>query len=401
MRRLHPRLAGLLVCLTLISTGIAGCRSAQTPSQNAPVLTLTNGAAASLVLGQPDFTSKRAATSQSGLHQPIGIALDPASGKVFVVDASNNRLLRFAGLSALANGASAEIVLGQTSFEGQKQACTRSNLRNPTGLAVDTAGRLWVADADNNRVLRFDHAAALVTGAPADGVLGQSDFTVCSQGTGIDSLRVPYALTVDPAGRLWVADRENNRVLRFDNAAAKLNGAPADGVLGAADVTSKGSLSSPSGIAIEPGGTLWVADTYSSRVLRFAQAASKPNGADPDGELGQVGFDYRMPIASRNQLEEPYELAVEPTSGRLWVADTKSHRVLWFDNAAQKANGADADGVLGQTMYSGNQAGTTASTFTDPHGLAFDPGNGVLWVVDSGNNRVLVFGKTLTPTAGP
>src|SRR6476469_4344861 len=76
----------------------------------------TNGQAASLVLGQPDFTSSPQATTASRMDQPTGVAIDPTSGKVFVADCSNNRVLRFASGAALVNGAAAEAVLGQPNF---------------------------------------------------------------------------------------------------------------------------------------------------------------------------------------------------------------------------------------------------------------------------------------------
>jgi sugar lactone lactonase YvrE len=98
-----------------------------------------------------------------------------------------------------------------------------------------------VADTGNNRVLRFASSSALSNGAAAEGVLGQADFTSGSQnrGGGIagNTLNAPYGIAVDEAGRLWVADLFNNRVLRFDSAASKANGADADGVLGQADFT--------------------------------------------------------------------------------------------------------------------------------------------------------------------
>ncbi len=71
---------------------------------------------ASLVLGQPGFTSSAAATTQTGMKSPAAVTVDPTTGKVFVADARNHRVLRFASAVALANGAPAEAVLGQADF---------------------------------------------------------------------------------------------------------------------------------------------------------------------------------------------------------------------------------------------------------------------------------------------
>ena len=208
-------------------------------------------------------------------------------------------------------------MLGQSSFVTQganRGGLPAANTLNyPRGLAVDAAGRLWVADTFNHRVLRFDSAASKANGAAADGVLGQPDFTsTCANRGGAaaaqDSLNTPRGVAVDTAGRLWVADFSNHRLLRFDNAATKANGANADGVLGQANFTSasinRGSgvnintLNSPFGLTVGSGGRLWVADTNNNRVLRFNNAASKADGADADGVLGQANFTAAVPTAA-------------------------------------------------------------------------------------------------------
>jgi hypothetical protein len=86
-------------------------------------------------------------------------------------------------------------------------------------------------------------------------------------------------------------------------------------------------------------------------------------------------------------------------NGRLWVADTFNSRVLWFDNAAAKANGGNADGVLGQpnfTSFTANNGGLSAQSLNEPYLLFYDPSiGGVLWVADGGNNRVLRYGNRI------
>ena|SRR5579859_270433 len=67
-------------------------------------------------LGQSDFRASTSATSPTGMDISTGIAIGPTSGKIFVVDTLNNRVLRFATLANLSSGAAAEAVLGQSSF---------------------------------------------------------------------------------------------------------------------------------------------------------------------------------------------------------------------------------------------------------------------------------------------
>lgn len=144
-------------------------------------------------------------------------------------------------------------------------------------MAVDGGGRLWVADQFNNRVLRFDAAAGLGNGAPASAVLGQPDFITGTTGTTAQTMFQPSAVLVDPAGTLYVTDQFNRRVLLFKKVATKANGAAADGVIGQPDfttdsfATTERKLTNPhDGLAMDGAGRLWVSDSFNNRVLRFS-----------------------------------------------------------------------------------------------------------------------------------
>jgi sugar lactone lactonase YvrE len=326
---------------------------------------------------------------------PQSIAIDPTTGKVFVADTGNYRVLRFASLDSLSNGADAESVLGQSNFTNNGAAVTQSGMQAPTGMVVDGSGRLWVSDYSNNRVLRFDNAVGKADGANADGVLGQTNFTDGGGAAGQNKLSGPLGLAVDSSGRLWVADRFNSRVLRFDNAAAKADGANADGVLGQPDftnsfqATTQSRMWQPWAVAVDGGGRLWVADYFNRRVLRYDNAAAKADGADADGVLGQSIFTTTNTATTQSGMRGPFGVAID-TIGRLWVNDGNNNRVLRYDNAAGKADGANADGVLGQPDFTSDTPAHIASGLDGPFGLATDSAGNV-WVPDSGNNRILLF----------
>ncbi|MBI5933760.1 MAG: NHL repeat-containing protein [Chloroflexi bacterium] len=358
--------------------------------------TPSNGQPAHLVLGQPNFTSKTQGTSATAMFAPGGVAVDPTTGKVFVGDSMNYRILRFASLGALSNGAAAEAVLCQPDFVSQTSSLTACD---PNGLSIDSAGRLWVADTTSNRVLRFDNASSKSNGAAPDRVLGQPDFSTGTPGATASKLNQPMGVFADSNGRLWVTDLSNNRVLRFDNAASKANGAAADGVLGQADFTSAGSgtksirMKLPFMAFLDSAGRLWVADGYNCRVLRFDNAAAKANGAAADGVLGQPDFTTGGPSLTQSTFSVVESVTVDNSTGTLYVSDS-NNRVMVFNNAAGKANGANADYVLGQPDFtSNNPFNLSASGMYDPRHLFFDPKEKVLWVADRFNNRIIMFGQ--------
>jgi sugar lactone lactonase YvrE len=324
------------------------------------------------------------------------VAVDPMTKKVFVSDPFSHRVLRYGSSEALQSNAAPEAVIGQLDTFANSPATTSRTLDGPTGITVDGGGRLWVADSDNNRILRFDNASTLASGAIASGVLGQDDFVTKTSGLAANRVNTPTALAVDSSGRLWVVDGENQRVLRWNNAAALANGAAATAVLGQAAFTTQAigttasTLSSPTALALEESGgslvRLWVGDWANRRVLAYNNPATKANGAAADKVLGQTNFT----TGTSNPLSASTILGVGALviqGNDLWVADTSSRRVVRFANAGSKANGAVADSLLGQSSFTATVASTTAEYLRGPRGLAVDGPR--LWIADFTNDRVV------------
>lgn len=368
----------------------------------------TNGQNADSVVGQSSMTAGALGVTASDLNTPMGVAIDPTTGKLFVAERYNSRVSRFASADAYATGQSAEAVLGQTSTSNQissnRGGTTDVNtLSYPTNLAFDSSGRLWVLDRGNKRILRFDNASSKTNGADADGVLGQADFTssVSARSQSQDDDWV--GICVSANGALWAVSYEFSRALRFDNAAEKSNGANADGVLGQINYTDRSpnmdgaspaanTLAGPEGCATDSNGNLWIADYDNKRVLGYIDAANKSNGGDADIVLGQTSFTAAVSGAtSATLLQAPHGVVVDE-NGALYVSDSVDERVVVFNDAINKSNGASADLVLGQADFDSgdpNRGGTVdADTMNDPHQLAYAGG---LFVADMSNHRVIAF----------
>ncbi len=363
---------------------------------------LANGANAANVLGQPDFVTTGSATSTTGLNYPSTVFIDHANNRIWIPDTYSHRIVRYDvsnvtfGTSMAASG-----VLGASDFVTNTNYASASTttLAEPFCVAIDpTTGKLFVADRDNRRVLRWSSADKLVDGSAAEAVLGQPDFVTRTANTGgisAATMNNPNSIHIDANGRLWVADRDNNRVLRFDNASSKTSGASADGVLGqltfgtsTANCT-PGTMSAPRSVFVDGSGRLWVADGANNRVTRFDNAAAKANGGVADGVLGQSDLLTGTTGLTASTMNAPWGVHVD-AAGRLWVAERNNNRVTRFDNAAAKANGASADGVLGQTDFTTGTTGLTQSKFDGPRGVFVD-GFGRLYVGDEGNSRVMIF----------
>ncbi len=163
----------------------------------------------------------------NGIGFASGIDFD-SNGSMYVADRSNNRILIFDEPNGdLLNAITADAVVGQADFTTTSGGTDRNKLNQPEGIAIDGQDRLWVADSGNNRVLLFAEPRATdptTNLASATYVLGQPSFTTAAvqdDGDGLGSinagtLTAPSDVATNQSGDVvYVADRGNNRVLRF------------------------------------------------------------------------------------------------------------------------------------------------------------------------------------------
>ena len=257
------------------------------------------------------------------LASPGGVAADPAGG-VWVADTGHDRVAGFAPSGRL-----------MTTF-GQ-------DLDQPGGIAADAAGHVWVADTGHDRVVEFSSAGRVLA-------------SFGSAGSGHGQLDRPAGLAVTPFGDVWVADQGNGRVEEFSAAGRYRTSfavpAPAGVALDArGDIwvsspayvppgnsvreyspygrplrsfgttqAGYGGLGNPGGIAVGPGGRIYVTQPDYGLVSVFSPAGEFYTEFGLQAELARAAED----------LEFPQDVAVAAT-GQVWVADSGHDRVVQFD----------------------------------------------------------------------
>jgi hypothetical protein len=173
---------------------------------------LTSGEAASLVIGQASLTSTSNSNANSNMSDPQDIAFDP-SGNLWVADTQNSRVLEFK--TPFSSGEDASLVIGEPNFTSYGGNDTQSALSLPEAVAFDHEGDLWVADGGNSRVLGF--APPFSTGMNASRLIGQDSYFAGGPKATQTTLGYPEGLTFDASGNLWVADSGYARVLEFND----------------------------------------------------------------------------------------------------------------------------------------------------------------------------------------
>lgn len=385
------------------------------------------------VLGDPSFAGTASqptliegngpnAVEGRELSGPSGVALDTSVSPpiLYIADAGNNRVLGYQFATQLTPGSIADLVLGQIDrFSNLPQgpgSGRSTGLNTPTAVAVDGSGNIYVADTNNNRILRFPRPMQQTSGALQlpDMVIGQTSFNSRNAnaggiGAGTLSLAssssfVRTGLAFDSSGNLWVADTRNNRVLRFPAAALKTgtNGPKADLVVGQPDFTtttavtsrnSKTGLVGPQGIGFDAAGRLLVTDG-ASRLLVYAPGIS--SNAAVAIRIAGVDSSTSSP-ATQIQMNNPF--GVSASSAGVIVADTGNNRLMLFpavDNwpAENSQFSPSATQVVGQTSYTtamSNQGNGDASAATLSAPIDVAVSSNELYVADLQNNRVLVF----------
>jgi len=344
---------------------------------------------AALVLGHPDFTTLTAGlpASPTAIGNPTAVAF--SKGDLWVVDASNDRVLEYA--PPFKTGEAASLVIGQKSLTGTGDTSPSGALFGPTGIAFDAAGNLWVVDSGNNRVLEFK--APFSGGESASLVIGQPTFGGYIGTTTPGGLNSPSYVAFDPGGNLWVTDQGNNRVLEFT--APFSTGEKASVVIGQTDFTSYApasttsakSLFEPLGIGFDAKGDLWVVDSADHRVLDYTAPFSTDESASM--VIGQTSLTTGSSSTGLNA----YAIAFD-SSGNLWVSDGISGV---GESAAPLFTGEAVTQMLGPKMITTNST-SPGSKLSDPQVIAFDSANN-LWVADYGHGRVIEYGSGASPSA--
>ncbi|MNK34399.1 NHL repeat protein [compost metagenome] len=345
----------------------------------------TNGQAADQVYGQASYTTNSTGNGLNNLLGPVSVVVDPTSKKVFINDFQRNRILRFSSYETYSNGAAAEMALTNISNEGS------STLNSIAGLCIEN-GNLWIADGGSHRVLRIPNASTMTDGATANLVLGQTNFTTKTSGQTIDKLTSPNGIFFKE-NTLWVSQLSGHKIFRFDNISGKSNGASADAYLGNLNGTTGASattFSSPRQVYVDIQNNLWVADGGNHRVLKFENAKTFVSSAAASLVLGQPDFTTAAtPTNSSKSLRDAYGVYGD-AFGNIYVGQNVGRRVTVFKNGVNIIeNNVDADFVIGQPDFTNLTSQRTASTLNGGAGHLFV--DNYLWVPDIISHRVLRF----------
>ncbi len=322
--------------------------------------------------GTPGFSGDGGAATATQLNGPTGVALDGA-GNLYIADASNRRIRKVDAAGVITTVAGN----GRQGYGGDGGPAVAAQLSFPIGVALDGAGNLYIADSVSNSIRKVD-AAGVITTVAGDGTRGYG-----GDGGAAVAARLygPTGVAPDGAGNLYIADGGNSRIRKVD-AAGVITTVAGDGVLGNSGdggPASAARLISPRGVALDGAGNLYIADSVGNRI-RKVDAAGVITTVAGDGT---EGFSGDGGPATAAQLRDPTGVAVDG-AGNLYIAD-------WYDNRIRKVD--YSTGVIttvagtGMNGYSGDGGLPTEAQLQRPQHVALD-GAGNLYIADRFNNRI-------------
>ena len=313
------------------------------PSGN---LTLVAGA------GTPGFSGDGGPSAGAKLNNPQGLAVNPVNGDLYIADAGNNRIRKVSGgiiTTLLGGGAIA--------------------LANPSGVAVDTAGNVYIADTNNNVVRKWSNG--VVTTVAGTGTGGFNNYS--GSPTAVELLG-PRSVAVDRSGNLYIADFKNDLIRKVSGGA----------------LTSVLDVIGPMAVAVDAAGDVFAASSGSDVVgeLSTTGIISVFAGNQTFGYLGDGG------VATGAELNTPAALAIDPSSGSVFIGD--------FNNFVVRAvvNGVIYTVAGSSQGFDGNNGPPTSALLLKPIGTAIGP-SGELYIADTNHNSIRkVLNGVITTVAG-
>ena len=325
--------------------------------------------------GERGFGGDGGPATEASLDSPTGLAIDVA-GNLYVADSANRRVRRINAVTGVIDTLAGT---GTWTYVADGRPATEALLSSPAGLAVDATGNVYFAELGHGLVRRVDAETGVISTLAGTGERKHGGDGGPATEAGLSS---PAGVAVDAAGAVYVADRSTYRVRRIDASTGVITtiaGTGERGFTGDGGPAIEARLFAPTAVAVDAASNVYVADTGNGRVRRI------------DADTGEIttiaggGGDYPGDggPASEARLRAPEGLAVDAT-GNVYVADTGNNRVCKIDISTGIITTVAGTGDQG---YGGDGGPASEALLQQPMGLALNTA-GDVYVADSGNLRV-------------
>ena len=271
--------------------------------------------------GTAGFSGDGGPATSAQLSGPRAVALDGA-GNLYIADTENHRIRKVDTAGTITTVAGT----GTRGFSGDGGSATSAGLNRPSGVAVDGAGNLYLADKNNHRIRKVDASGTITT------VAGTGDEGFSGDGGPATSalLNRPWAIALDRAGNLYITDIRNIRIRKVDTSGTitTVAGTGTAGFSGDGGPATNAQLSSPMGVALDGAGNLYIVDNRNIRIRKVDTGGTITTVAG----TGAFGFSGDGGPATSAQLSGPRAVALDG-AGNLYIAEFGNRRIRKVDTS--------------------------------------------------------------------
>ncbi|WP_411114711.1 RICIN domain-containing protein [Streptomyces sp. 029-5] len=321
--------------------------------------------------GVAGFKGDNAPAVSAELNRPYGVAVDSV-GTLYVAEFNNHRIRRITTDGKISTVAGT----GVAGFSGDNGPATSAQLNKPREVAVDSAGAVYVADSSNHRVRKItaDGKISTVAGTGAAGFAGDGGPATAAR------LNLPLGVAVDSAGIVYISDYSNHRVRKItaDGKISTVAGTGSPGFKEEGGPAVSAQLNHPYAVAVDAAGVLYIADAGNHRVRKITADGKISTVAG----TGVAGFSGDNGPATSAQLNFPVSMVVDTTGG-VYVSDQRNQRVRKI-TADGKISTVVGTGSAG---FGGDNGPAASAQLNGAFGLAVDCVD-TLYIADHANNRV-------------
>ena len=268
---------------------------------------------------------------------------------------------------------------GTQGYAGDGGQAASAELNAPRGMVVDSAGNIYFADTGNNAIRKITAATGVIRTVAGNGTQGYSGDGGSATGAELDS---PAGVAVDPGGNLYIADMANNAIRKVTASTGVITtvaGAPDDywgGYSGDGGPATAATFADPKGVALDSAGNIYIADMFNNAIRKVTISTGIITTVAGNGSSGYSGDSG---LATAAELNWPTDVAVD-SAGNIYIAD--SGNVVIREIAASTGAIATVAGN-GTAGYAGDGGASTSANLGDPVNLAVDAA-GNIYISDSG-----------------